>query len=57
VAVGIGVVWARRWSLGQLGESPRVRRISRLVTVVSAVVIIVLGIGICYNAVHGGPPG
>ena len=41
----------------QLGDSPRVRRLSRVLTVFSAVVIVALGVGMCYKAVHGGPPG
>jgi ABC-type nickel/cobalt efflux system permease component RcnA len=56
VGVGVGVVWARRWSIDRWGESPRVQRITRALPVVSAVVITVLGVWLMYQAVQGGDP-
>jgi ABC-type nickel/cobalt efflux system permease component RcnA len=53
VGVGVAVVYARRFSIDRLGESPTARRISRALPIVSAVIVTVLGLWLCYNSLHG----
>ncbi len=52
VLIGIGVVYARRFSVERWGEGPRVRRVARALPVVSAILVTALGLGLCYHAVH-----
>ena len=52
VALGISVVWARNWAIARWGEGPRMRRVVRLLPLLSAVLITVLGLWLCYDSLH-----
>jgi ABC-type nickel/cobalt efflux system permease component RcnA len=54
VALGVGVVWARRWAGARWGHHPRLRRLVRLMPVASALVITAMGLWLCYDSTH--PP-
>jgi ABC-type nickel/cobalt efflux system permease component RcnA len=55
VAIGIGVVYARRLAIARFGESPRLRQIARLLPILSSLTLTVLGLWLCYHSVHGSP--
>jgi ABC-type nickel/cobalt efflux system permease component RcnA len=52
VALGIGVVWARDWAIARWGDGPSVRKLVRLLPLLSAAVITVLGLWLCYDSLH-----
>ena len=52
VAIGLGVVCSRRFSIAVWGDSRRLQRLLRVLPLVSAVVVIVLGLWMCYDGVY-----
>lgn len=52
VALGVGVVWARNWAIARWGEGPRMKRVVRLLPLLSAALITVLGLWLCYDSLH-----
>jgi nickel/cobalt exporter len=56
VALGVSVVWARNWAVARWGSGPRMRRIGRLLPLVSAAVITALGLWLCYDSLHPETP-
>jgi ABC-type nickel/cobalt efflux system permease component RcnA len=55
VLIGVGVVYARKLAIARWGESPGLKRIARVIPIVSAIAIIALGLWLCYHSVHGSP--
>ena len=55
VAIGMGVVYAKNLSLARWGESPRVQKVARLLPIVSAVIVIVIGLWMCSAGAHAAP--
>jgi ABC-type nickel/cobalt efflux system permease component RcnA len=53
VALGIGVVWARRWAGARWGGHARLQRLVQLLPVASALVITAMGVWLCYDSTHG----
>jgi ABC-type nickel/cobalt efflux system permease component RcnA len=53
VALGISVVWARRWVVDRVGEGDRLRSVMRLLPLASAALVTVIGLWMCYDGVHG----
>jgi nickel/cobalt exporter len=56
VALGVGVVYARKWAGARWGDSPRAQRVVRLLPLASAALITVLGLGLCYQNLHPAEP-
>ncbi len=52
VALGVSVVWARNWAIARWGEGPRMKRVVRLLPLLSAAVITMLGLWLCYDSLH-----
>jgi ABC-type nickel/cobalt efflux system permease component RcnA len=52
VAIGIGVVWARNAAVNRWGESELLGRFMRFLPLFSAVAVIGLGLGLCYETVY-----
>jgi ABC-type nickel/cobalt efflux system permease component RcnA len=52
VALGASVVWARNWAIARWGEGPRMTRVVRMLPLLSAAVITVLGLWLCYDSLH-----
>jgi ABC-type nickel/cobalt efflux system permease component RcnA len=51
VALGVGVVYARSWA-GRGLDSPAGQRVVRLLPLLSAVLITVMGVWLCYDSLH-----
>ncbi len=56
VALGISVVWARNWAVARWGGSERLGKIFRALPLVSAALITVLGLWLCYDSLHAETP-
>ena len=56
VALGISVVWARNWAVARWGGGGRMTKIVRALPLVSAAVIIALGLWLCYDSLHPETP-
>ncbi len=52
VGLGIGVVCAQRWAGHWWGESQRFEKLARLLPLVSAALVTVLGLWLCYGSVQ-----
>jgi ABC-type nickel/cobalt efflux system permease component RcnA len=57
VAIGIGVVLAHRVAVWSWGESDRFRRFLRVLPILSAVLVTLLGLWLCYDTVRESQPG
>ncbi len=55
IAIGIGVVYARRHVDARSGGSARLRTLVRVLPLLSALAVTVLGLWMCYDSVHGSP--
>ncbi len=53
VALGIGVVWARRWVVDRVGEGDRLRSVVRLLPLASAALVTAIGLWMCYDSMRG----
>lgn len=56
VALGIGVVWARNWAVARWGGSDRMGKAVRALPLLSAAVITMLGLWLCYDSLHAETP-
>jgi len=54
VVIGIGVVSAKRLAVVRWGESQRLKRVVRVLPMLSALLITALGVWLCYDSIHGG---
>jgi ABC-type nickel/cobalt efflux system permease component RcnA len=54
VGLGIAVVGARKWARRTWGDHPRLKRLSEILPLLSAVVIMGMGLWLCYSSVHPG---
>jgi ABC-type nickel/cobalt efflux system permease component RcnA len=54
VALGISVVAARKYAGARWGGEERFRGVVRVLPLVSAVLILAMGLWLCYDGVHGG---
>jgi ABC-type nickel/cobalt efflux system permease component RcnA len=52
VLIGLSVVYAQRFPLARWGDSPRLKRFLRLLPTLSALIVIALGLWMCYDGVH-----
>jgi ABC-type nickel/cobalt efflux system permease component RcnA len=53
VALGISVVWARRWVVDRVGEGDRLQSVVRLLPLASAALVTMIGLWMCYDGVRG----
>jgi nickel/cobalt exporter len=56
VALGVAVVWARNWAVARWGGGERMSRLFRTLPLVSAAVIMALGLWLCYDSLHAQTP-
>ena len=56
VALGIGVVWARNWAVARWGGSERMGKAVRALPLLSAAVVTMLGLWLCYDSLHAETP-
>ncbi|MHB1426010.1 MAG: HoxN/HupN/NixA family nickel/cobalt transporter, partial [Gemmataceae bacterium] len=56
VALGVSVVWARKWAVARWGSGERMRKFAAALPLVSAAVITALGLWLCYNSLHPETP-
>ena len=56
VAIGIGVVYAKRHLAALSGESRRLQNLVRALPLIGAAVVTALGLLFCYDGVHGLKP-
>jgi ABC-type nickel/cobalt efflux system permease component RcnA len=52
IALGVGVVWARRWVVARAGEGDRLQTAVRLLPLASAALVTVIGLWMCYDSVR-----
>jgi ABC-type nickel/cobalt efflux system permease component RcnA len=52
IGLGVSVVAARRWVGAHWGSHPRLRRLAGALPLLSAVVILGMGLWLCYDSVH-----
>jgi ABC-type nickel/cobalt efflux system permease component RcnA len=55
VALGVSVVWARNWAVARWGGDQRMSNAMRALPLVSAAVITLLGLWLCYDSLHAPP--
>jgi ABC-type nickel/cobalt efflux system permease component RcnA len=55
VAVGVGVVYTRQLAVGRWIEEGRLKRLARVLPIVSALIVTALGIGFCYHSLTLSP--
>jgi ABC-type nickel/cobalt efflux system permease component RcnA len=56
VALGVSVVWARKWAVARWGNNKSMGRAIQGLPLVSAVVITALGLWLCYDSLHPETP-
>jgi hypothetical protein len=56
VGLGISVVMTRRWVGAQWGDHPRLQRLVRALPLLSATVMLGMGLWLCYTSVHADAP-
>jgi ABC-type nickel/cobalt efflux system permease component RcnA len=56
VAIGIGVVYARRFAVQRWSSHGRLERWMNLLPIASAILITILGLGLCYGSLKTQPP-
>jgi ABC-type nickel/cobalt efflux system permease component RcnA len=56
VALGVSVVWARNWFAVRWGGGPHMRKLARALPLVSAALITILGLWLCYDSLHPETP-
>jgi ABC-type nickel/cobalt efflux system permease component RcnA len=54
VLIGLSVVYAQRFPLARWGENPRLVRFLHVLPTLSALIVIALGLWMCYDGVHTG---
>ncbi len=52
VGLGVGVVWTRNWAVGRWVASDRMRKVSAALPLVSATILIALGLWLCYESLQ-----
>jgi len=56
VALGVGVVWARKWAVARWGGGRRMRKLVKVLPLLSAALITALGLWLCYDSLHPETP-
>ena len=53
IGIGVGVVYTRRQLDARSGESARLRKLVRVLPMISAVAVTLLGLWMCYDSARG----